>query len=91
VKWHNLAHETIEKLGIPSHILYYEDYASKFDTTKRGLFEFLDLKDLGNSVSFEPGKSYEEYFTPREHKQIFVMIKNLSSSTSWKSLMRYAR
>ena len=77
------------KLDTPLHILYYEDYSSNFDNTKRELFEFLELQDLGSSVIFERGKRYREYFTSQERKRIFVMIENLSISTSWNSLMRY--
>ena len=90
LKWHKLAHATVERLGIASHILYYEDYATKFDITKKNLFDYLNLNDLGSSVGFEPGKSYSNYFTSKEQDKIFEMIKNLSPITSWRTLKRYA-
>ena len=42
IAWHNLANLTIEKMGVPSLTIHYEDYHENFHETFSDLISFLE-------------------------------------------------
>lgn len=88
-QWHNHVVGLSEKLKIPTHVLFYEDYATNFNKTVSDLFEFLDLPIVNGPSVFVPGKTYGSFFSASERLAVRQYVKNISSPQSWDLLRRY--
>jgi len=88
-QWHNLAFVTTDDLGIPTHLLHYEDYEENFDETVNNLLKFLDLEWRGDNIEFIKGKKYSTYFTLKERKTVASLMKELSSVKTWNNIEHY--
>lgn len=89
VQWHNNAVELTTKLNLPVHVLYYEDYSSRFNATLRTLFDFLELPIVNSPIPFESSKTYEQLFDSNTRMRAWELIQNLSSNRVWDLLKRY--
>ena len=89
IQWHNLAFATTDELGIPTHVIHYENYTNNFNETKDLLLNFLDQEQVHEPPLFETGKTYREYFTDGEVEAISVMFKKLASTKAWRYLRHY--
>lgn len=90
VQWHNLAFVVTRDLGIPTMVLHYEDYRTKFDKTLDELVSFLETDIKGKAVDFVAGKSYaKDYFTAEERVAIRDGVKQLAMQDTWNSIQHY--
>jgi hypothetical protein len=90
VQWHNLVFEiTHHKLKIPTLSLWYEDYATDFNKMKTTLFDFLELENVQEQLPFEDGKTYADYFTLKERRDIIDMIQHFAKPGVWELAKRY--
>ena len=91
IQWHNNAfHATSE--GVPTHFFYYEDFETNFTETSSSLLKFLHLKrsERGNVSPFQSGKSYNEYYTLDEKREITRLIDRFASKKTKEMLrLRY--
>ena len=90
VQWHNLALEVAEdRLEIPVHTLFYEDYSLNYNETVEELLGFLELQAVSTPPDFIQGKEYHEYFTEASLRNVARLVKHLSSKKTWKLLKHY--
>lgn len=105
IQWHNLAAKTLFNHGIPSFVLYYEDYATNYNATVKELYSFifdsnsttsadpqsLPVLDWNKHVPFHDTKTYHELFSSVEKAAVEQAVKVLSSRLGWEVLGRYYR
>lgn len=89
LQWHNLAFETSRALGLPTLILYYEDYSNNFDLTEKRLLKFLELPSVGGVEPFAKGKVYEDYYSPEQRAAIVDLSKHFATAETWNYLKHY--
>lgn len=89
IQWHNLALETTDRLQLPVHYLYYEDYTTSFNATLESVFDFLGLEQVAEPAQFVPGKAYGTYYEPEEARIMTRMVQDLASEELWAHLQRY--
>jgi hypothetical protein len=90
IQWHNLALWTTRELQLPTYILYYEDYDTRFNETIAELLDFVQLPPVGTLVPFIAGKSYgETYFTEDERQLVKTAIQKLAFRETWKLIEHY--
>mmetsp|Transcript_1288 Transcript_1288/g.2074 ORF Transcript_1288/g.2074 Transcript_1288/m.2074 type:complete len:134 (+) Transcript_1288:543-944(+) len=93
VQWHNFASSTVQELNLPTLVLHYENYATKFNDTLHSLLHFLGFDDLtlGSAVlKFVDGKSYmSEYYNISEVKAAQSAMEKLASSNIWDKIKHY--
>ena len=89
--WHNLALETIRRLNLPLHSLFYENYTQNWDETVQQMFEFLQLSpaDGASPLEFIAGKTYLDYFEQRHVALAKGLVSTLASPESWALLEHY--
>ena len=74
------------------HFFYYEDFETNFTETSSSLLKFLHLKrsERGNVSPFQSGKSYNEYYTLDEKREITRLIDRFASKKTKEMLrLRY--
>ena len=86
-QWHNHALDMVGQLGIPFHILFYENYAFAYDTTVAELLDNLDWAPVGKPKPFEPCKSYTDLFD--DMASIAALIENVATPATWGLLQHY--
>ena len=89
VEWHNLAFSTADDLQLPTYVLHYEWYTTRYDTTVTELLSFLGFdQKLGEPVPFNPSVSYD-YFTDEEKLALQQAYEMMSSSQTWTHISQY--
>ena len=89
VEWHNLAFNTADDLRLPTHVLHYEWYTTRYDATVMDLLNFLGFDDrIGDPVPFRPSVSYD-YFTDEETLALKHAYEMMSSSQTWSHISQY--
>ena len=91
VQWHNRAIELTEKLGIPVHFLFYEDYTTAFNKTATELLGFLDLSAVHDPFPFSPGHTYKSFYNAEQALQAAAFVQAIASPATWDLLQRYFR
>lgn len=90
VQWHNLALAvTLTDLDVPSMVLHYEDYSTRFESVTSELINFLELKPTGKAPDFIVNKRYHDYYTAEETEAIAVFVQEFSTKLTWQHLARY--
>lgn len=89
VMWHNKAIEYLDSLGIPVHVLYYEDYTTRYDDAVKDLFEFLHLQQVNQTDQFIPGKTYNYLFEGNTGVVAMKFTKALASEKCWNLIKHY--
>lgn len=89
IQWHNLAFTTISDLQVPSFVLYYEDYSSRFEEVTEELTNFLSLEQVGQSPKFIDNKKYGDYYTSTDKQAIAKFIKEFATKPTWQIVERY--
>jgi len=89
VKFHENAIMVSEKYQVPEHILYYEDYARKYEETTRSLYEFLDFPIVGKPHPFALGKTYDHFFEKHEITAMAQVVRAVATPKCWTRLRRY--
>jgi hypothetical protein len=88
IAWHNLANMTIEKMGVPSMTIYYEDYNENFHETFSGLISFLETKQVSEPLPFF-WHDYPEYFDEDARNAATILMKSWASHETWDMIRRY--
>jgi hypothetical protein len=89
VQWHNRAAALTEKLGIPVHYLFYENYTTAFNKTVAGLLDFLDESARQPPSEFIPGKTYEGFFEDDHARKAAKFVQAVASPTTWEQVKHY--
>jgi hypothetical protein len=90
IQWHNHAFVMTEKLGIPSMVVHYEDYETKYDETFRKILEFLELPWAAEQTKeFSARHDYDDYFRSNETERIKTTARMLASNATWNAIQRY--
>jgi len=103
VQWHNMALEVMENLGraddvanfgrVPVHVVYHEDYTTRYNATVHGLLDFLHLSsqvdDDREASPFVSGKTYLSYYNRTEWMTAAHIVQFLASPKVWELLRRY--
>ncbi|GKY96666.1 hypothetical protein MPSEU_000626200 [Mayamaea pseudoterrestris] len=95
IQWHNMATKTLHEYKVPSHILYYEDYAKKsYNATVQRLYDFVfDAPETPlnwtNQLAFEDSKIYHDYFTAEQRLAVEQAVRKLATPSAWQILRRY--
>ena len=89
VQWHNLAFDVTRGNNIAVHIVHYHNYSQNFDETLSKLLSFLELSRNGQVEPFHAGKTYTDYYTPRERKKIRRAIQEFASVETWDNIKDY--
>lgn len=89
LQWHNLAIRVIDDLGLPSLLVYYENYETDFNATTDEIFHFLELTTVGDIPQFIAGKDYMGYFSSSEVEAARHLMKVISDRQTWNIIKRY--
>lgn len=89
VQWHDLALATVDRLDIPRHFIYYEDYSENYNATVRTLNQFLELETVVDAETFVPGKTYRHVFSYEDVQNARALVKHLASQPLWEKLEHY--
>lgn len=89
VQWHNLAVEVAKKRDLPVHMLYYEDYTTRFNATVDGLLEFLELPVIQEPLDFIPGKTYQDFYDVKDARLAARFVHELATPQVWLLLRHY--
>ncbi|GKY99029.1 hypothetical protein MPSEU_000858600 [Mayamaea pseudoterrestris] len=89
VQWHNLALEMTDRLKIPVHYVYYENYTSNFEETVQGLVDFLDVPMVEPAIDFENGKTYGHLFGDDIARKMALFVRSLATDKCWHHISQY--
>lgn len=89
VEWHNLAFVTIRDMNLPSMVLYYDWFQSKFNETADKLLEFMETERSGEVHELLPGKFYRNYFTLEERLAVGKLFSQLATRETWNHTKRF--
>ena len=70
-------------------IVYYEDYETNFDKSKKRLLEYLELPDIGYKAEHIGGKRYSDYYTNEQRKAIWDFLRIEADDATWSLIQRY--
>jgi len=89
-QFHNLAMQvTDDRMKIPVHFIFYENYTEAFDETVSQLLDFLQLSAVSEAPTFIRGKEYPEYFSDNDRVAVAKLVKHLATEQSWPLLRHY--
>jgi hypothetical protein len=86
ITWHNLAFETIQKMGVPSMILYYEDY--NYEETLPTILSFLEAEEVSEAPAFF-WHDYPEYYGEEARSAAMTLMKSWASKDTLGLISRY--
>lgn len=89
IQWNNLAIQVTQRLQLPVHVMYYEDYSDNYAATVKDLFRFLELPIVQQPLEFIPGKSYASFFDRKDAKLAARMVRELATPDAWLLLRHY--
>lgn len=89
VQWHNHAFALTEKLDIPVHNLFYEDYTNRYDETVADLLDFLETSPRRPPIDFYVGKTYEVFFEEKHARKAAALVRALGSTETWGHTRHY--
>jgi len=88
IAWHNMANTMIEKMGVPSVMLHYEDYNENFEETFSGLVSFLETEQVSEPIPFF-WHDYPDYFEDDAMDAAVILMKSWASDETWDLIRRY--
>ena len=88
-QWHTRTVEVIDRLGLPVHVLYYENYTTNFHETTAELMNFLQVDGINPPIPFRPGKSYMHMFNNEQISEAAKLVKEITSDKAWNLLKHY--
>jgi len=86
---HNLALENLEKLEIPVHHQYYEDYTTRYNDSVDELNAFLELPIVNKPATFQTGKTYPIVYDAKEFLTAARLVKFPATPKCFERLRRY--
>jgi len=90
IQWHNNALNITYMMGLPTHLVYYEDFQHYSKETMTDLTSFLELSNIGEVPVFKM-KKYDGYYSNEEETQIMSFLKYLSADITWQVLNPYLK
>jgi hypothetical protein len=84
-----LAIQVAETQNLPVYVLYYEDYATRFEATVSEVANFLDQRYIGNPIEFVADKQYSDYYNDKETIALTELVQELATPKCWELLRRY--
>lgn len=88
VEWHNLAFITADDYQLPTYVLHYEWYSSRYVSTVQELLQFLELEQKAEPLPFIQHNKYD-YFTAEERAALKEAFQMMASFKTWKHLSPY--
>lgn len=88
VEWHNLAFSTADDYHLPTYVLHYEWYTSRYNATVHELLQFLELEQKAEPISFRQSIPYD-FFTYTEHAALKEAFQMMASWKTWSHLSPY--
>jgi len=91
VRWHQHIFDMLRQQQLPALNLYYENYTTHFDETVGELLNFIEQEPHADAkpISFVPGKTYPEFYSPAQVVAIQRLIQTLASEPVWKLIQHY--
>jgi len=91
VRWHQHIFDMLQQQQLPALNLYYENYTTHFDETVGELLDFIEQEPHVDAkpISFVPGKTYPEFYSPAQVVAIQRLIRTLASEPVWKLIQHY--
>jgi hypothetical protein len=89
IQWHNNAVMLSRSMGVPIHVIFYEDYTSQFENTTQDLLDFLDLPAVNPPFPFTSGKTYDGLMDPLDRQRAWELIRRFATPEMWQLLRRY--
>jgi len=90
MQWHNNALNITYMMGLPTHLVYYEDFQHYSRETMADLTNFLELSNIREVPVFKMEK-YDGYYSNEEETQIMFFLKYLSTDIAWQVLNPYLK
>ena len=92
-QWHNLAIEGIKLIEqdhpVPTLLVYYEDYTTKFNQTVDRILDFLELEEEGYRREFAARSAYGGYFSDEQVRSARKLVKRVASDETWALVKHY--
>jgi hypothetical protein len=88
VEWHNLAFSTADDFQLPTYVVHYEWYSSRYNATVQELLQFLELEQKAEPLPFQESKPYA-FFTSEERAALEKAFRMMASFKTWKHLSPY--
>lgn len=88
IEWHNLAFSTADDYHVPTYVLHYEWFASRYNATMTELLQFLELEQKTELMPFPQQVTYD-YFTLEERAKLKEAFRRMASFRTWKHLSHY--
>jgi hypothetical protein len=89
VQWHNNAIALSRSMGVPTRIVFYEDYTTQLNETTQDLLEFLDLPAVSPPLPFTSGKTYDDLMDRHDRRKAWELIRRFAKPELWQLLKRY--
>jgi hypothetical protein len=89
IQWHNLAFSVTSDLQIPFMLLHYEDYSTRFEDVTNELTDFLGLEQVGKAPEFINDKTYLDYYTEQDKRNIARFIREYATKPTWQNVQHY--
>ena len=89
VQWHNYAFATTAALDVPTIVVYYEDFQSKFRETNKKILDFVELPSIVPSYSFPVYHNYTRFFSEQDRADIRALAKRIATKETWQHIEHY--
>jgi hypothetical protein len=89
IQWHNLAFSLTSDLQIPCMLLHYEDYSTRFEDVTNEFTDFLGLEQVGKAPEFINDKTYLDYYTEQDKRNIARFIQEYATKPTWQNVQHY--
>ena len=86
-QWHNLAADVYRDR--PTHLVYYEDYASDLNATALGILAFLEQTPQHEWRPFRELPNYDDHFAGDHKRKVQRLIQHVATPETWKLMRRY--
>eukprot|EP00977_Amphora_coffeiformis_P017806 scaffold5944_cov101-Amphora_coffeaeformis.AAC.2 len=87
--WHTRAQEVTRRLGIPVHVVNYENYTTNATKTTHNLLDFLQLEAVRQPTPFGLSLSNGYLFQREERKAAAELVKDVASPEAWELISHY--
>lgn len=76
-------------MKVPTHVMYYEDYTTRYDGVIKELNDFLELPRVNPPIPFVEGKTYLKFFTRTEIEAARTMFRFFATEQCWALVRHY--
>jgi hypothetical protein len=93
VQWHNKALEIGPLMNggaeVPMWTIHYEDYQNNFNSTVKGLMDFLELSIVSTPREFRALPDYSDHFSDRDRQHANALMNEVATSKTRPLIERY--